>query len=51
MSKQDNDDKEIKNILVSESTDILSKYRIPIVSNIIDFNLQLPEDSDSSDFS
>ena len=39
----------VKNILIAEHTDILAKYRIPI-DNKVDFNLQLPDDSDSSKF-
>lgn len=28
----------------------MAKYRIPVKDNTIDFNLQLPDDSDSSNF-
>lgn len=40
-----------KNILIGESGDILARYRIPIENNHVDYALQLPEDSDSSNFS
>jgi len=40
-----------KNILIGEQGDILARYRIPVQNNNIDYNLQLPEDSDSSKFS
>lgn len=38
-------------ILVVEDGDILARYRIPIQNNKVDFDLQLPDDSDSSNFS
>jgi len=37
-------------ILINEDKDVMAKYRIPIKDNTIDFNLQLPDDSDSSNF-
>lgn len=37
-------------ILINEDKDVMAKYRIPIKDNAIDFNLQLPDDSDSSNF-
>ena len=40
-----------KNILIGESGDILARYRIPVENNHVDYALQLPEDSDSSNFS
>jgi hypothetical protein len=40
-----------KNILIGEAGDILARYRIPAENNKVDYNLQLPEDSDSSNFS
>ena len=40
-----------KNILVGEQGDILARYRIPIENKNVDYDLQLPEDSDSSNFS
>lgn len=42
---------ESKNILIGEAGDILARYRIPAENNNVDYNLQLPEDSDSSNFS
>ena len=42
---------ESKNILIGEAGDILARYRIPAENNKVDYNLQLPEDSDSSNFS
>ena len=41
-SNNEADEETIKNILVAESTDILAKYRIPLESDVIDFNLELP---------
>jgi len=38
-------------ILVVEEGDILARYRIPIQNNKVDYDLQLPDDSDSSNFS
>ena len=40
-----------KNILIGEQGDILARYRIPIENKNVDYDLQLPEDSDSSNFS
>ena len=34
-----------------EEGDILGRYRIPVKNNKVDFDLQLPDDSDSSNFS
>ena len=45
------DSKEEKTILIGENNDILTRYRIPVDNNVIDYSLQLPEDSDSSVFS
>ena len=42
---------ESKNILIGETGDILARYRIPAENNKVDYNLQLPEDSDSTNFS
>ena len=39
------------NILIGENGDILARYRIPVEKNQVDFALQLPDDSDSSNFS
>ena len=39
------------NILLGENGDILARYRIPQGNNQVDPALQLPEDSDSSNFS
>jgi len=41
--QEDND-----NILIAENGDILARYRIPLKDNKVDYDLQLPEDSDSS---
>lgn len=50
--KSDDEGKKPSNqILVGENGDILARYRIPIDNNQIDYQLQLPEDSDSSNFS
>ena len=38
-------------ILIVEEGDILGRYRIPVKNNKVDFDLQLPDDSDSSNFS
>lgn len=40
-----------KNILIGENGDILARYRIPVENNQVDFALQLPTDSDSSNIS
>jgi len=40
-----------KNILIGEKGDILAKYRIPVKQTNIDYDMQLPEVSDSSKFS
>lgn len=42
---------ERNDILLGENGDILARYRIPNEANEIDYTLQLPEDSDSSNFS
>ena len=39
------------NIIIGEDCDILAKYRIPIETNQVDHDLQLPEDANSSIFS
>ena len=39
------------NILIGENGDILARYRIPVEKNQVDFAMQLPDDSDSSNFS
>ena len=39
------------NILLGENGDILARYRIPQATNQVDYTLQLPDDSDSSNFS
>ena len=36
--------------MIGESGDILARYRIPVENNQVDYQLQLPEDSDSSVF-
>lgn len=52
LSQDDEDPQENQNnIIIGENTDILARYRIPIEKNNIDYKLQLPEDSDSSNFS
>jgi HD-GYP domain-containing protein (c-di-GMP phosphodiesterase class II) len=40
-----------KALKIGEEGEIISKYRIPVAEKKVDYNLQLPEDSDSSNFS
>ena len=35
-------------INIGQNGDIINRYRIPIDNNEVDFNLKLPDDSDSS---
>ena len=37
--------------MISDPKDILTKYRIPVDQKQLDYTLQLPDDSDSSNFS
>lgn len=49
MAKAEQEDND--NILIAENGDILARYRIPLKDNKVDYDLQLPEDSDSSNLS
>ena len=42
---------DVNHILIGEKGDILARYRIPVDNSKIDYNLELPKDSDSSNFS
>ena len=48
---KDNNQEENDNILIAENGDILARYRIPLSNNQVNYDLQLPEDSDSSNIS
>lgn len=45
------DHQERNDVLLGENGDILARYRIPREDNHVDYTLQLPDDSDSSNFS